>query len=246
MKNSFTQFSLFIYFLLVCVTVAGQQSNGNNTDTGFQHSGKEVNETSEFRYMLYLDSLLKVKQGVSQDTISINGERNSAMKRRNNSGGNFFSNYLFSSSGVSIFFQLLAIIFILFLVYKLVLKNILFSRRVHGYSRDKSEEGDPELNDANHYHLLIRKAETNRNFNVAVKYYFLLVLKTLDEREVIQFSPDKTNENYVREITTASYQTKFASIANIYDNIWYGKFAVNDEQYQRFKNQFENFISIFN
>ena len=245
MKNRFIQFGIFICFLCVSTIVLGQNSNGSKADSESPKTTKGIEQKSEFGYMLYLDSLLRVKHDMKVDTINLNKESESGIKRNRNSRGNSFSN-VFSSSGVRLFFQLLAIIFIFFLVYKLLLKNILFSQRRNRYSTEKDEDGDLEPRDVAQYDYLIRKAETNDHFNLAVKYYFLRVLKILDELEVIQFSPDKTNQYYLHEIPAGEQQKKFASLTRIYEYVWYGKFEINRSQYQHFKNEFENFLSKYN
>ena len=241
MKNRYSRFVIFFCFLCVSALAFGQNTDGNSSK-----STDQIKQESEFGYMVYLDSLLRINHGMKADTINVNGDRNSSLKRNRNSGNNPFSNYIFSSSGFSLFFQLLAIIFIIFLVYKLVLKNVIFSQRRKKYSTGKDEIGEPGIIEASQYNSFIQNAEAKENFNLAIKYYFLQVLKKLDELDVIQFSPDKTNQYYIYEIRDKSQQKKFASLVSIYENVWYGKFTINKVQYQRFKKEFENFLSIIN
>lgn len=245
MKNRLAQIVVFLGLLFLSAVVRGQNTGKTYTD-GDTSTINDIKKGSEFQYMLYLDSLLRTRQGMNSDTININQEKNYTNKTNRNSGDNSLSNYFLASSGISLFFQLIAVIIILFLVYKLVLKNIVFSKRRNRFSTEKNENGELEIMDVNQYNFLIRKAEADEHFNVAVKYYFLQVLKTLDDTYVIEFAPDKTNQFYLHQIPAGSKQKMFASLARIYEYVWYGKFEINKGQYQQFKKEFENFLSIIN
>jgi hypothetical protein len=230
MKNRFIQFLLLICFLSLSASAFGQNDNKS-----------KLRQEPDFKYMSSLDSLLREKQRIRMDTIHLNN-KDKPVFQNNNRTGNSLLNRLFTSPAISFLFQLLAVIIILFLLYHLVLKNILFSKRKNSYSSDYDGEVDVELNDASHYNYLIRQSESNKEYNLAIKYYFLLVLKTLDELQFIHFSPDKTNEYYIQEIKGGDQQKKFAALARIYDYVWYGKFETNNDQYQNFKRQFDNFL----
>ncbi|GAA3613750.1 hypothetical protein Q4Q39_03325 [Flavivirga amylovorans] len=92
-------------------------------------------------------------------------------------------------------------------------------------------------------HTLIKNAENDNNYRLAIRYYYLLVLKTLSLKNHIKFEDDKTNSEYLNEISEKPFNEKFAYILYLYNYIWYGKFTLNIEQYNKAKN---NFLTLLN
>ncbi len=87
---------------------------------------------------------------------------------------------------------------------------------------------------------LIEKALMNNDYRLAVRYYYLLILKRLTESELIDYEFDKTNSEYFNEINDASLNSNFRKTTNIYDYIWYGNFEVTREDYLKAEHQFQN------
>lgn len=87
---------------------------------------------------------------------------------------------------------------------------------------------------------LIQKALLNEDYRLAVRYYYLLILKRLTESELIDYEFDKTNSEYFNEISETSLNTGFRKITTIYDYIWYGNFVVTQNDYQKAEHQFKN------
>lgn len=92
-------------------------------------------------------------------------------------------------------------------------------------------------------HTLIKKAEENKNYRLAIRYYYLLVLKTLSIKNHIKFEDDKTNAEYLNEINDKPFSKSFAYTSYLYNYIWYGKFVLDVTQYTKAKS---NFTSLLN
>jgi len=117
----------------------------------------------------------------------------------------------------------------------------LFTRgKTENYAEEPAEEPE-QLNEYSAYNSLIIEAESKNDFNLAVRYLYLQSLKKLSDAELILFSPDKTNKMYVQELDNNPYQFDFASLTLNYEYIWYGKFAINRDRYQKLKDDFISF-----
>ena len=92
-------------------------------------------------------------------------------------------------------------------------------------------------------HALIKNAENETNYRLAIRYYYLLVLKTLSLKNHIKFEDDKTNSEYLNEISEKPFSKKFAYTSYLYNYIWYGKFAVDIEQYTKAKSHFSTLLN---
>ncbi|WP_299365742.1 DUF4129 domain-containing protein [Winogradskyella sp.] len=87
---------------------------------------------------------------------------------------------------------------------------------------------------------LIREAIHQKNYRLAIRYYYLLSLKYLTENETISWQPQKTNEDYIKEIDKINLKDSFKNITRIYDYVWYGEFGVDALKFEALKQPFEN------
>lgn len=91
--------------------------------------------------------------------------------------------------------------------------------------------------------LLIQEAIQANNYRLATRYYYLLVLKRLSEKELIQWESQKTNSDYLKELSDQTIKDHFKGITKLYDFIWYGSFTIDENAYKKIEQQF---ISITN
>lgn len=87
---------------------------------------------------------------------------------------------------------------------------------------------------------LIDKALKNKNYRLAVRYYYLLILKRLTEADLIAYEFDKTNSDYFAEITSEELNLGFRKATNLYDYIWYGNFTVTETDFYKAQSIFTN------
>lgn len=92
-------------------------------------------------------------------------------------------------------------------------------------------------------YALIKNAENNQDYRLAVRNYYLLILKTLSIKNHIKFEDDKTNAEYLDEVSGKRFSKKFAYVQYLYNYIWYGKFPVNLAQYNKAKSNFTTLLS---
>ncbi len=85
---------------------------------------------------------------------------------------------------------------------------------------------------------LVQKALNNKNYRLAVRYQYLLILKKLTEAELIEYEFDKTNSDYFSEITSEVLITNFQKVTILYDYIWYGSFDVSETDYHKAQKTF--------
>ncbi|MBX2828842.1 MAG: hypothetical protein KTR22_11815 [Flavobacteriaceae bacterium] len=90
---------------------------------------------------------------------------------------------------------------------------------------------------------LIKKAEQSGDFRLAIRYYYILVLKTLSIKNFIKLEDDKTNEEYFNEIRTQPFSQSFSYTSYLYNYIWYGEFPINELEYDKAKGDFDSLIN---
>jgi len=91
------------------------------------------------------------------------------------------------------------------------------------------------------YQIEIDKATAQNNYRLAVRLMFLRLLKSLSERNIIQYKQDKTNLDYLMQLHPTSFYKDFLRITRNYEYSWYGKFEVSDKAYDIIKGEFDHF-----
>ncbi|MEO7308306.1 MAG: DUF1206 domain-containing protein [Ferruginibacter sp.] len=180
--------------------------------------------SKEYAYTKYLDSLLK-------------NEKKAELRQTPRPPGSGLFNSLLNSSFVSVLLWTLAIGFVLFIIYRLFLADGAFRRR----SKTKNMEAEVEeelITGESNFDAMIRQSLQNGNYRQAVRYQYLRTLHLLAGKNFVQLAPDKTNYQYVREITNRSHQNDFAALTLNYEYVWYGEFNIEKDTYQKIETNF--------
>jgi len=184
-------------------------------------------QNEKFSYMSNIDSFLKAKQ---QDVVT-------TTKPKTEPG---FLEKIFASNIFQMLFWGVAIIFVLFVIFKLFLSNAFFSKNTLSRSNVKEIEEEETIASVSDYDKLIHQSVKLGDYRMAVRYLFLKTLAHLSEKEFLQWSTDKTNYQYVQEIP-ADKKNDFSSLVLNYEYVWYGNFAINSETFTGIEKKFSNF-----
>ena len=90
---------------------------------------------------------------------------------------------------------------------------------------------------------LIQNALNTKDYRLAVRYYYLKVLKKLMEKELIQWRTDKTNSDYIKEVNSTHFASTFSKLTYLYDYIWYGKFPAGEKELQEMQSLTNDFFT---
>lgn len=214
------------------------------TDTSLYYSSLPVSKDSieawknmkSFAYVKYLDSLLKAKKAEEDKYVRQQAENISNTPSRKS-----WLDRLFVSNGLQVFLWILAGVFVLFILYKLFLTEGVFRR---GNNRSKTITPDAEeevIDRESDFDALLRNAVQSGNYRLAVRYHYLQTLHLLAGKNQIQLATDKTNYQYVQEISNRNYQNDFAALTLNYEYVWYGEFAIESLVYAKIKTAFTAF-----
>jgi hypothetical protein len=132
--------------------------------------------------------------------------------------------------------------FVAFMTIYLMNSNVrLFNKK--GGQLGTTEEEEPEMDDifAINYQKEVDKAARSGNYRLAIRLMFLRLLKNLSERNIIQYKHDRTNLDYLMQLSTTNYYKDFFRITRNYEYSWYGKFPVSEDVYNVIKNDFDQF-----
>ncbi|RIA09147.1 hypothetical protein OE09_0976 [Flavobacteriaceae bacterium MAR_2010_72] len=185
------------------------------------------------------------KSVVNNDMNPVNGEASKYqnvdpnLKDENNKNESSFDlsllNYLF------IFALVLAVIYLVYILLNDGPSGLFSSKR----HEKLASYGEISVDSIEHIDVqsLINDAETNSDYRLAIRYYYLLVLKTLSVKNYIKLEDDKTNAEYLNEISQTAFSQNFAYISYLYNYVWYGEFALNNQQYLIAKQSFTSLLN---
>ncbi len=131
--------------------------------------------------------------------------------------------------------------FAAFMIIYLANSNVRLFRSKNKLIEDNGEEAETEDIFAINYQKEIDKAAANGNYRYAIRLMFLRLLKNLAERNIIQYKQDRTNLDYLMQLSSTRYYHDFFRVTRNYEYSWYGKFAVTNEAYTVIKKDFESF-----
>lgn len=134
----------------------------------------------------------------------------------------------------------LLILFALYFIIKLLFGNsaVLFKNKDIASAPFFAEEEHIENVNLDE---LIRKAVSEKNYRLAIRYMHLKTLKLLSLKNVISWHFEKTNTDYYREIESPAFKEDFKKASYLYDYIWYGEFDIDENGFQNAQSHFEQF-----
>ncbi|HEY8402524.1 MAG TPA: DUF4129 domain-containing protein [Cytophagaceae bacterium] len=127
---------------------------------------------------------------------------------------------------------------ILFIIWKLIGADrmSLFYRK-----KAKSVRVQEEIEDIREVDLnaIVEEAIKNEDYKKAVRYSYLLLLKELAEKGIIEWSSAKTNYDYLKEIKLNEVKDAFRDATRIFEYCWYGDIPLTKESFTQARTSFQ-------
>jgi hypothetical protein len=83
------------------------------------------------------------------------------------------------------------------------------------------------------FEKLIREAVEKNEYRLGVRLIFLHALKTLSDKQLINFHAGKTNHDYVEELSAKDLKTSLNELSFYFDYAWYGGFNVSRDTFNK-------------
>lgn len=86
----------------------------------------------------------------------------------------------------------------------------------------------------------IRLQVEKQQYRLAIRLLYLKVINRLRSNGYIHFSKEKTNFDYLRDLTDTDLKSRFFTITSIYNHVWYGDVEIAEDQFLRFEKSFQS------
>ncbi len=83
------------------------------------------------------------------------------------------------------------------------------------------------------FEKLIREATEKGEYRLGVRLIFLYALKTLADKQLIDFQAGKTNHDYVEELAAKELKTGLNELSFYFDYAWYGGFSIDKTTFSK-------------
>ncbi len=213
-------------------TIISQYSFVTNDD-----SAKNYGTADDYPYMANLDSSLKAIGKLPVDTVNLDGTSSAVKpvtKRK------MPASDISVSPGLRLLLWTAAIGFLIFIIYKLFSGGNIFKRQYLNLPSKPLEDDSPA--DAADFDKLISQSKTNKNYRLAIRYLYLKTLHVLAASNLIAISSEKTNYQYIKEMSRHAGYKNFTALTSNYEYVWYGKFDVDQSLFERIENDFKKYF----
>jgi len=228
------KFGVFFVLILVCLSLYAQDNF---------LSEKEVETLKKQESDLWYVDDPSPKYDKIVDSSKIQSEKINGRIRENQGLDKFWTD-----SMVSFFKWTFILIFLAGLIYvfwksdfKYKVKSLKNQELNEPITETTTIENIEQLNTIS-FENQIATAENNQNYRLALRLYYLWLLKKLTEKELVFFHIKKTNQDYCNELKNTEWSGDFELCTYHYNYVWFGKFALNEAQYLAIISNFKNLI----
>ena len=88
----------------------------------------------------------------------------------------------------------------------------------------------------------LQEAIELREFRLALRIYYLMVLKELSVKEWIKWKKDKTNNQYLNEMFNRPDYKLFRNITLLFEYTWYGEMSVGEKHFNEYAPSFRSYL----
>ena len=150
---------------------------------------------------------------------------------------------------VTIFLRTIAVLIIVFVIY-LIAKALINKEGPWIFGKNSNKRNVYYSDIEKNIHLLdfqklISESLQTGEKRIAIRYYYLWLLKVMAQNHYIEWDIEKTNSDYLYELKKPEHKEDFTYLSYLYNYIWYGEFAIDETSFIKAENRFKNAIKTF-
>ena len=150
---------------------------------------------------------------------------------------------------VSVLIKVLAVLIIIAVIY-LIVKAVINKEGqwIFGKNAKKRNLYYSEIEKNIHlldFDKLIKESIEAGEKRIAIRYYYLWLLKVMAQNHYIEWDIEKTNSDYLYELQKPAHKEEFTYLSYLYNYIWYGEFEIDENTFKKAENRFKNAIKTF-
>lgn len=92
----------------------------------------------------------------------------------------------------------------------------------------------------------LHNAIKSKNFKLAIRLYYLMIIQRLALKEKIVWKKHKTNRHYLNELKDKNEHDTLKKLTFLYEHSWFGEAEITENDYNRINPDFVNFLHAIN
>ena len=241
-------FKAFLCCFLIPVLLAAQASEETQvvTDPELDVSSEQIQQPSTYVYPkvsmrpVSSDAWQKAAGNLNyNDDVPKVVEKKEAPRQRNLPNLNWNAGWWMLVAKI---FSVIVLVFLVGLViYQMVQSPSNQAIRAHDGTPITFDNLDAYIQETD-LERFLREALATGNYNQAVRIYYLQVIKDLSQKEAIQWSREKTNRDYLREMRSHSLSSDFKSATHTYEEVWYGNLNLDQNLFSNIEKRMKELL----
>jgi hypothetical protein len=102
-----------------------------------------------------------------------------------------------------------------------------------------SDQTAPEALEEMNLEKLLQEALAQKNLRLAVRLYYIKLLKHLNQEGYIRWEKNKTNRDYAEELAVFGFSRDFRKLMNAYEYVWYGDRTPSADEFSAIESNFK-------
>lgn len=143
------------------------------------------------------------------------------------------------------FLVLLAGVLLVFVVFKLVAgETPLVNRPMQHNAPVSLVEVETNLHNAD-VEGVLKQALTKKDYRLAIRMYYLAIIKELSLKKAIEWTKDKTNGQYMTEMRRKEHPKlkEFRDATRVFEYVWYSDVVFDDKKYEETRLSFKDLLA---
>jgi hypothetical protein len=244
MKSTFLKYC-FLVFVLLTVNSFSYTQNAQDTYLESDIQERKFAKENWEKVIEGIDYNEVQKKKEEDSNKNISDSRTSSPSRSPRSYSGESGNGAFWANFFKVLFIIIVIIVIAFIVSNFLGAGIFTSPK-----NRKVKNSDNIItvdNIEEHFHesdldRFIREATAQGQYALAIRLYYLAIIKELSLSKAILWKKDKTNKDYIRELRKTNMSQSFREATSIFERVWYGEGELKELDYKDVKPKFEALI----
>lgn len=139
---------------------------------------------------------------------------------------------------------LIAVLLLIFVIYKAVAGNaILINKPIERRQPIALQDIESNLQEADVEGFLAQSLQ-EKDYRLAIRLYYLAIIKELSAKGLIDWKRDKTNGQYLKELRRKEYPKlkDFRGVTRVFEYVWYSNMAFDGGQFEEVRIDFNNLL----
>ncbi len=137
---------------------------------------------------------------------------------------------------------LIIVSLLVWMIFKLARKEMFSRRTAEQTARSGSilpvEKESPEVTDEAY-----RNAIRSKDYKLAIRISYIKLIRLLSKQRHIQWSKDKTNQHYLKEMKSHPQYELFSTLTASFENIYYGSQKPEEQDFQQWSGRINGLVN---